>query len=225
MSSIEKLQPHIDILERVEKYQRKAEFNRFLLILTIAGFVAIIGGWISYVFNRFVGVDPTFFIFGATGDPSLAPDKEPILFLSVWLVYLVPILSAMTFSTGSTGIINWNKAYKRIGILAFFLFLLAHIIIVLMGVTNSKLIPIVWGTLVCVGFLVSSRLLFLETNNSKVRTGLIVIGVITLILGLIIAIIVSVELAQLLFCSILGVILSFSGIISYYTVGRLPSKN
>ncbi|MHA2095791.1 MAG: hypothetical protein ACW98F_14315, partial [Candidatus Hodarchaeales archaeon] len=203
------------------KFQYKAEFNRFLLILNISGFIAIIGGWISYIFNRFMGVDPTFFIFGVTGDPSLAPTEEPILFLSVWLVYLVPILSAIIFSTGSTGIINWNKSYTRIGILAFSLFLLAHITIVIFGVENNKFIPIVWAFLICVGFILSSKFLYEETGNSRVRGGLIIFGVVALLLGLIVVIIVPVELAQLIFGSVLGCILSLSGIISYYTVGRL----
>ncbi|MHA2138018.1 MAG: hypothetical protein ACW98G_09085 [Candidatus Hodarchaeales archaeon] len=221
MSSIEKLKSHIDILEKVEKYQHKAEFNRFLLILSISGFIAIIGGWISYIFNRFMGVDPAFFIFGVTGDPSLAPTQEPVMFLSVWMLYLVPIVSAISFSTGSTGIINWNKAYKRIGILALSLFILAHIMIVLLGVNNSEFITIIWGLLACVGFVISSKLLFVETGNPKVRSGLIILGAISLFLAIIIVIVVPIELAQLLFGSILGIILSFSGIISYFTIGRL----
>ncbi len=221
MDPLDEIRPHIDFLEKVEQYQHKAEFNRFLLVLSIAGFIAIIGGWISYVFNRFIGVDPTFFIFGVTGDTDLSPMNEPVLFISVWLMYLIPILSALSFSTGTTGILNWNKAYRRVGILALILFLAAHLIIVLLGTKNSQFIPLVWGLLVCIGFIISSQLMYEETNIPKLQGGLVLFGFIALFLGLIVSFTVPTEVAQLVFGFVLGSILSFSGIISYFTLGQL----
>jgi hypothetical protein len=221
MSPIDELKPHLDILEKVEQYQHKAEFNRFLLVLTIAGFIAIIGGWISYIFNRFLNVDPTFFIFGVTGNPNLSPMKEPILFISVWLLYLIPILSAISFSTGTTGIVNWNKAYKQVGILAILLFLVAHIIIVFLGMKNSQYIPLVWGLLVCIGFILSSWFMYEETDNSKLRGGLVIFGIIALFLGVLVSFTMPNEVAQLVFGLVLGTILSFSGIISYFALDQL----
>ncbi|MHA2054081.1 MAG: hypothetical protein ACXAB2_12310 [Candidatus Hodarchaeales archaeon] len=221
ISKFENLTAYLEVLEKVEKFEKKAEFNRFLLILSVAGFVAIIGGWISYIFNRFLGVDPTFFIFNLTDNPDLSPSEEPILFLSVWIVYLIPLVSVVILSTGSTGIMNWNKSYRFISVFVIFLFFFAHVLILLAGLKNARMIPFIWGLTVGIGFLISSLILKRETSDKIVTTGLVVIGSLSIILGLTLSFFAPEEIGQLLYGLILGIGLSVCGIFGYYRYGRV----
>lgn len=220
VSSLEKLQRHLDILEKVEKYERKSEFNRFLLILCVSGFVTFIGGWVAYIFNRFFGIDPTFFLFNLTNNPSLTPTKEPILFITVWLIYLIPIVSVVIFSTGTTGIVNWNKAYRGIALMAVFLFFVVHLMILIIGLPNSKYIPAIWGVVVGIGFIAARWPLKSVTENTNLLNGLVILGLIALILGVMVSLLIPTELAQLVFGSALGLALTCVGLIGYIFVGR-----
>ena len=145
MDVLAELKPHLEILEKVAQFEEKREFNRFLLVFTFAGFISIIGGWIEYVFYRLFEISSTFFIFGLTGQYELAPTSEPILFLSIWLIYLIPITGIIIFTLGSPGFINWNRSYRIIGATIIVLFLTTHLTIIILGIPNSKLIPGVWN--------------------------------------------------------------------------------
>jgi hypothetical protein len=221
LSALKDLQPHLDILKKVVSFEQKSEFNKFYLLLSVSGFVAIVGGWISFVFHRFMDIDPTFFIFGLTGNPDLAPTEEPILFISVWLLYAVPILSVAVFSTGASGIINWNRAYRSIGALAISLFFIAHIFIILIGSENSQLIPSIWGLVMFIGFTIAGRMFYQKIGNRRVFSGLLSLGIGTLVLGVLCSSFLPLEYAQLVFGAMLGTFLFLSGIISYFTYGRL----
>ena len=192
-----------------------------MLVLNVAGFVTIIGGLISYTVNRFLGVDPTFFIFNMTNDPDLSPMNEPELFFSIWIVYLIPIVSVMILSAGSTGILSWNKSYRPMSILLAFLFFIVHILILIAGVQNARLIPLIWGTTVGAGFLLSRYILSKQTSDKIVRIGLLLFGLYTILLGMIASFIIPAEIAQLFFGFVLGITLSLCGLIGYYGYGRV----
>jgi hypothetical protein len=209
------------VLEKIEKFEKKTEFNRFLLILNVAGFVTIIGGLISYVVNRFLGVDPTFFIFNMTNDPDLSPSKEPVLFLSIWIIYLIPIVSVIILSAGSTGILSWNKSYRSMSILLAALFFLVHILILLVGMENARLIPLIWGITVGAGFLLSRNILIKQTSDRIVRLGLVFFGSYTILVGIIASFLIPADIGQLFFGFIVGITLSLCGLIGYYGYGRV----
>jgi hypothetical protein len=220
VSSLENLQLHLDMLEKVVKFEKKSEFKRFLLILCVGGFVSTVGGFIAFVFNRFLGVDPTFFMFNMTDNPDLAPTNEPALFLAVWLLYLIPIMSIIVFSTGSTGIINWNRSYRIIASMAIILFFLVHITILVLGVSNAEFIPLIWGIAVCIGFVAARWPLSDVTENSNLLNGLAIFGVLALVLGAVAALWLPVRIAQLVYAGGLGIIMSGTGLISYILIGR-----
>ncbi len=218
------LQPTLEILDKIVAFEEKMEINRLLLFVSLAGFVAIIGGWIEYVCYHFLSpsVDSTFFILDLASFAT-----EPILFLGIWLIYIVPLISVVIFTTGiSPGFINWNKAYRKIGALTIVLFVITHLLVVFLGIIdspNSQFIPLIWGTTICAGFLIASRILFLEFKNEKLRLGLVSFGLFALILSAISSFVfytVSPELAMFLFCNIFGIILIGISMITYWKVGR-----
>ncbi len=221
MTILEELRPHIEILEKVQKFERKAEYNRFLLILTISGFIVIIGGWISYVINRFLSTDPTFFMFGMTGNPDLSPINEPILFSTIWLLYAIPILSVITLTTGSSGILSWNKAYRKIGIIAIGSFFVVQAVILILGVKNMNAIPLIWGTISSAGFLLSGHILYQETNLKRTKTALNLFGVMSFFLGILSFTFIPNEVGMLFLTIFLGVTLSLSGFLVYLKTGKL----
>ncbi|MFX1283629.1 MAG: hypothetical protein ACFFB5_08240 [Promethearchaeota archaeon] len=225
MDLLSDLQPTLEILDKIVAFEKKMEYNRLLLFLCLAGFIAIIGGWIEYVCYHFLFVDSTFFILGLT---SIA---EPVLFLGLWLIYLIPLIGIIIFTTGiSPGFINWNKAYRNIGAITIGLFILTHVLVLLIGsidAPDSQFIPIIWGTMICLGFLLASRILFLETRNKEIQLGFLAFGIFGLVLGIISSMIFypfSSELAMFLFCNIFGVVLIGASMISYWKVGISPQE-
>ena len=213
--------PHLEILEKVQKFERKAEFNRFLLILTISGFIVFIGGWVSYIFHRFLATDPTFFMFGMTGYPDLSPINEPILFATTWLLYAIPILSIITLTTGSSGMLSWNRAYRKIGIIALSLFFVVQVIILILGTQNMDAIPLIWGTISSLGFFYSGRILYRETKVKRTVRSLDLFGAMAFFLGILSFVLVPSELAMLFLSIFLGVTLSLSGFLLYKKAGKL----
>ena len=220
MDVLAELKPHLEILEKVEQFEKKRELNRLLLFFAIAGFISIIGGWIEYVFYRLFDISSTFFIFGMTGQAELTPTAEPILFFSIWLIYLIPISGIIIFTLGTPGFINWNKSYRIIGATAIVLFIVAHITILFFGTSNSKLISGVWGTAICVGLLFTSQILAKEIDNKSIRLGLIAFSLIVFALGLITVIMIPEEESMLFFGSVFGILLTISGMTTYIKVGK-----
>ncbi len=220
MDLIAELKPHLEILEKVMVFEQRKEFNRFLLLLTIAGFIAIIGGWIEYAFYRLFNMSSIFFIWGQTGQPELTPTAEPVLFFSIWLIYLLPISSIFIFTMGSPGFINWNKSYRMTGATAITLFFLTHITILILGISNSKFIPGIWGTMVCIGFLISSKILSSVISKKTIQYGLVLFSAASFILGLISTFLIEEEIGMFFFCCVFGLLLTISSMITYIGIGK-----
>ncbi|MFX0122725.1 MAG: hypothetical protein ACFFAE_03750 [Candidatus Hodarchaeota archaeon] len=221
MDLLPDLESTLKILDKIVAFEEKMEINRMLLFIALAGFITIIGGWIEYVCYRFLSVDSTFFILG------LAPNVEPILLFGLWLIYLLPLLGVIIFTTGlSPGFINWNKGYRKVGVIIIGLFALTHILVVIFGSSNPQLIPTIWGITVCLGFLLTSRILYLETRNNQLQSGLLAFGIFALILGIVSSVFIypeSPELAMFAYCTIFGLILIGVSMIAYWNVGRLAA--
>lgn len=223
MDLLSDMEPTLKILDKIVAFEEKMEYNRLLLFICLAGFITIIGGWIEYVCYQFLSVDSTFFIFG------LGAADEPVLFVGLWLIYLIPLIGVLIFTTGiSPGFINWNKAYRTIGALIIGLFGVTHVLILVIGISNSQFIPIIWGVTVCVGFLLTGRVLFLEMKNKELQLGLFSFGLFAFILGVISSVIVyplAAELGMFLFCNILGFILIVISMITYWNMARTDEKS
>jgi hypothetical protein len=214
------LAPHFEILDRVITFEKKVEYNKFLQYLALAGFITIIGGFIEFICYRFLGVDTTFFIFGLTGNPQLAPTEEPILFVSLWLLHLIPILAGVIFTIGAPGIISWNKAYRTISIIAVILFISNQLLILLVGISNSGLIPIIWGITLCIGFILAGRILYSAVKIKIIQTETLISGIVSLGLGIISSIVFPLKLKMFFFCTMFGLLLIGMSIIFYLLEDR-----
>lgn len=212
------LEPTLEILDKIVAFEEKMEINRILLFIALAGFITIIGGWIEYVCYHFLSVDSTIFIFG------LASDAEPALFLGLWLIYLLPLVGVIIFTTGlSPGFINWNKAYRKVGVIIIGLFIITHLLVILIGSDYPQWIPTIWGITICLGFGLTSRILYLEMRNKQLQLGLLTFGICALVLGLAASVIIypgTPKAAMFLFCTSFGLILIGASMITYWNVGR-----
>ncbi|MFX1506865.1 MAG: hypothetical protein ACFFDC_12245 [Promethearchaeota archaeon] len=222
MDLLPDLEPTLEILDKIVAFEEKMEINRMLLFIALAGFITIIGGWIEYVCYHFLSIDSTFFILG------LAPNSDPILLLGLWLIYLLPLLGVIIFTTGlSPGFINWNKAYRKVGLIIIGLFALTHILVVIFGSINPQLIPTIWGITICIGFLLTSRILYLDTRNEQLQAGLSLFGISALVLGILSSLVIypgTPELAMFLYCTAFGLLLIGVSMLTYWNVGRLAVK-
>lgn len=214
------LTPHLEILDRVITFEKKVEYNKFLQYLALAGFIAIIGGFIEFISYRFLGVDTTFFIFGQTGDPQLAPTEEPVLFVSLWLIHLMPVLAGVAFTIGAPGIISWNKAYRKISFIAVVLFISNQLLVLLAGISNSGLIPIIWGVSLFIGFILAGRILYSAVKIKIIQTEMLIAGTVGIILAIISSVVFPLNLKMFFFCTMFGLLLIGIGIIFYLIEDR-----
>ncbi|MHA2331457.1 MAG: hypothetical protein ACXAEU_05475 [Candidatus Hodarchaeales archaeon] len=228
MDKLSDLRPHLEILEKVEQFEKKSETDRFLLILMFVGFITVFAGFIELIFYQFLGTDVTFFLFGATGEPTLSPAAEPFLFLSAWLIHLLPFLAIITFTTGSTGLFNWNKSYRIIGVIIIAIFIITEVVVLILGPTNSNFIPFVWGVAFCLGSMTAGIILPKQADLTGLRAGLLIMGVFSLLLGLLSSLIFTSDLAELalfFFGTTLGMLLTLSAMVLWITKNYLLMRN
>jgi hypothetical protein len=220
MKPLNSLKPQIEILEKIELWETKTEFNRFLLIAVFVGFISIIAGWMEFISFRINGTNLVFFQFGFLDNTF---SDEPVLFFSIWLITIIPILIIIVFSSGSSGFITWNKAYRIIGIIAIFLYFSAELSSLLLGKSNSELIPIVWGLFLFLGFIIAGELLYRLENQSELRVGLFLTGILALLLG-VIAIFLEQKLAMFFLLTSLGIILTIFSSLTYFIAGQIKNE-
>jgi hypothetical protein len=101
------------------------------------------------------------------------------------------------------------------------LFFLVHILILIVGMENARLIPLIWGITVGAGFLLSRNILIKQTSDRIVGLGLVFFGSFTILVGLIASFLIPADIAQLFFGFIVGLTLSLCGLIGYYGYGRV----
>ncbi len=207
MDILKEFRPQLEILDRVVIFEKKVEFHRFLIVLTFAGYISIMGGFIEYICYRILGVDATFFILQATNIPELSISSEPILFISIWLFYLLPFVSLGIYIINTHSIILWNRAYRSIAMLISILFLITHLCILLIGIDNQIWIPSIWGIVVGSGFILAGHIFYSETNINLIRLSMFIYGSFSILLGLSASIILPLEISMFMFCLIFGLIL------------------
>ena len=61
------LKPFLDILARVEKFEKETNYNKFWPILFFGGLITIIGGWIEYILHHLLDINVTFLFFNILG--------------------------------------------------------------------------------------------------------------------------------------------------------------
>ena len=61
------LKPFIEIINRIENYERGVKSEIFWLKLLLIGFITIAGGWIEYNMCVFLGIDVTMIISNFIG--------------------------------------------------------------------------------------------------------------------------------------------------------------
>ena len=107
-------QPYLKILDKIEDFSIKSEFSNIYVIMAFGGFLTIVAGFMEYFFSQIYGIDAAFFVFVQTGIEELHPSAEPLLYISVLLLHLSPVLIIVVFSSGSSGFVNWNESYRTI---------------------------------------------------------------------------------------------------------------
>ena len=164
----------IKFLLKIKEYETKNEFNRFLLITSFGGILSIIAGFIELIFYKFYSKDVIFFQF------NFFQSSDPVLLGAIWILTIFPILVIILFTTGTTGIINWNKTYKNIGYIAIILFVLSELSILFASEDHMELIPIIWGFYIFVGFLIAGTLMYKYEKQLFLARLLIFYGIVSL---------------------------------------------
>ncbi len=165
----------LKFLLKIKSYENKNELNRFLLIVSFGGLLSIIAGFLELVFYEFLDTDVLFFQYDIVNNP------KPILLFAVWILTIFPVLIILIFTTGTSGIINWNRTYRFISVVAIICYFTAEGLIVFLGKSKTEFIPIIWGVFIFLGFLLASVLILKLEKQSKVALLLLVLGIIVLI--------------------------------------------
>ncbi|MFW9992345.1 MAG: hypothetical protein ACFFD4_09885 [Candidatus Odinarchaeota archaeon] len=225
MDHLAALRPHLEMLEKVEQFEKKSEIDRFLLILALVGFIVTISGFNELVSYLFLGTDITFFMFGVTSNPQLSPESELALFLGAWLIHFLPFLVIAFFTTGSSGIINWNRAYRIIGAVIVILFFVTVGVVLILGQDNAEFIPLAWGVAFFLGFLSASVILPKQAQLKVLRGGFLVLGVVSLLLGMIASFFIETDLRMFFFGASLGTLLTLTATVARVLVRTVLVRN
>jgi hypothetical protein len=202
----------LKFLLKIKDYESKNELSRFLLIASFGGILSIIAGFMELIFYKFFNTDVIFFQFNLLNNP------EPILLLAVWIVTIFPLLIIIIFTSGTSGIINWNKTYRIIGYIAIILFSLSEMTILLIGEEQLQIIPLIWGIYIFIGFLLAGLLMNRLENQSFVAKLLYLLGVMILANSFVSYIILDLKLAMFYMLSSCGIFLVFSACFVYVFV-------
>ena len=161
----------LKILSKIEVYENKNELSRFLLITSFGGLLCIIAGILELVFYKFYQTDVVYFQY------KFLNNSEPVLLLAVWILTIFPIAIIIVFTAGTSGIVNWNKTYRIIGPIAIVLYFSCEVLIVLLGEDEIKVIPLLWGIFIFIGFILASYLMLRLEHQSKLSKILILLGI------------------------------------------------
>ena len=192
----------LKFLSKVENYETKVEFNRFLLITSFGGLLCIMAGILELFFYKFYNLDVVYFQYNFLDSPDMS------LLIAVWIMTIFPLLIIIIFSRGTSGIINWNKAYRTIGLVAIILFFLCELFILLIGKSNSKFIPLIWGIFIFLGMILASYLINIIERQKKVAYILLFLGACILIDALFVYLFIDIKLSMFTMLINFGVIMT-----------------
>lgn len=204
----------LKILSKIEVYENKNELSRFLLITSFGGLLCIIAGILELVFYKFYQTDVVYFQY------KFLNNSEPVLLLAVWILTIFPIAIIIVFTAGTSGIVNWNKTYRIIGPIAIVLYFSCEVLIVLLGEDEIKVIPLLWGIFIFIGFILASYLMLRLEHQSKLSKILILLGILVLIDSFVTYLFIDSELAMFSMLTGFGVIMTVVAI----TIHLLETK-
>ena len=197
----------LKFLSKIEVYENKNELSRFLLITSFGGLLCIISGILELVFYKFYQTDVVYFQY------KFLNSSEPILLLAIWVLTIFPILIIIVFTAGTSGIVNWNKTYRIIGPIAIVLFFSCEALIVLLGEDQIKVIPLLWGLFIFIGFILASYLMKRFEQQTKLSIILIALSIFVLIDSIVTYLFIESDLAMFSMLTGFGVIMTVVAII------------
>ncbi|OLS18461.1 MAG: hypothetical protein HeimC3_49310 [Candidatus Heimdallarchaeota archaeon LC_3] len=208
----EELKQTISILKKVEKWEKSNEYTRFLFIISIIGIIAIFEGFLAYITVNYVNVDITSIYIGAKLD-------DPILTFGFWLIQLSLISSLVIYSQTGKGILDtWTPYIRKLGLLWGLMYIISFAINVgLIFVNLNSLGPTNWSINIGIAIFISVIILKPLEDTKNLRTGLMIIGIITWLLGIVLIYIPS-EYAMFTLGMTIGFLLLLLATVNYWKV-------
>ncbi|MFX0117189.1 MAG: hypothetical protein ACFFB3_21770 [Candidatus Hodarchaeota archaeon] len=194
------LKQTLQILERVQDFESRYELRRFLLIMALCGFVAILAGWIELVSQRYMDTDPAFILAGLR--PS--PQDEPELFIATWLIHLAPIFLVGVYTSQSPALLDWSPLLRKIGLLWLILIAMAEIGVVTIGFEWESLIPVIWTSTIFFAFLGTYWMVPEIEGLPSLRVPIRLMAILCVATGAIATLILKTEHAMFFFATTIG---------------------
>ncbi|MHA2105424.1 MAG: hypothetical protein ACW981_18505 [Candidatus Hodarchaeales archaeon] len=212
VDSEEELKQTIAILKKVENWEKSNEYTKFLFIIAIIGLIAIFEGLLSYLIGKYVETDITSVYIGAKSD-------DPILLVGVWIIQISLIGSLLIYSQTGKGILDtWTPYIRKLAVVWGIMYVLSFIINVGLIFTNEDNFgPFFWAIDIAIAFFISIIILKPLENTKNIRTGLGIIGLVTLLIGIIILFLPP-ELTMLTLGMTVGILLLLLAGLNYWKI-------
>ncbi len=161
----------------------------------------------KFCLRKLGNIDVLFFQYHFFQNP------DPALLVAVWILTIFPLLIIIIFTSGTSGIVNWNKTYRIIGFLAIILFFCSELVIVGLGEENTKLIPIIWGMFIFIGFNLASFLMLKLEHQLKLAKVLFLLGFLVLLDSILTYFFVQTNLAMFVLLTGFGIMMTIMALI------------
>ena len=172
----------LEILKKIQEFDTTKEVNKFLLFMFVAGYIAIISSLIEYFFYSYEAIDLTFYIFqDLPSNSNLSVTNQPLLFIIIWSIHLLPFMAIFLFTTENSGLIDFSIAYKKIGFLILILFIGAEFGVFFLGKNNYSLIQVIWGFGVTIGLIMTGIIFYKDFKFKTVLVIMIILSLLTVI--------------------------------------------
>lgn len=207
------LEQTLQILERVQNFESRYELKRFLLIMALVGFVAILAGWIELVTHKHLDTDPAFILAGL----KPTPQDEPELFIATWLVHLAPIVLVGVYTTQSGhSLLDWSPELRKIGILWLVLVATAELGVATVGYEWNDLIPTIWTLAIFLALLGTYWMIPEIEDLPSLRKPILLIAMLCVITGVIATLLLQRAQAMFFFATIMGLGILVIAAVYYY---------
>ena len=207
-----------EVIAKIEEFEVKKELNKFFLIMFIAGYIGVISSFIEYFFHSFYNLDVTFYILQDIGSLSdLSLSNQPFLFVIVWSLHLLPLIGVFFYTSERTGVIDFTKSYRKIAIICVSLFALAEFSVFLFARNNYRLIPVVWGLLICIGLIFTGLIFYNDFNIRIIAWTMFISSLLTILEVIIVFIFIKDDfIGPSVITYSIGMMLIFMSIIVYF---------
>ncbi len=213
-SSSSDLQKTLQVLERVHDFENRYEIRRFLIVMALCGFIAILAGWIELVSHNSLNTDPAWILFGRK--PS--PNEFPELFIATWLVHLSPIVLVAVYTSQSFALLDWSPILRKIGLLWLSLVALGLIAVTTIGYQKEDLIPVIWTLIIVTAFLGTYRWVPEIEGLPNIRNSILFLGLYSFAIGLFTIFAINPQNAMFYFATIIGLGMVVTATVYYIRV-------